>query len=210
MICWRAILGYLPTYDLLLQKGFTFASRCVLCATDVENHSHLFLHCPFSSEIWLAISRLFGRRIQVSGTLKNLISDATQQSLSPQLSALWCVAIVSAIYIIWHVRNASIFDNEPPNIHQALRHVWRSIKETDYFRVGHMFNNLDEFRILKLLSIQGRSGRAPKMILVTWQPPPSGWIKVNTDGSYLGSPGLVGAGGIFRTSSGFPHGAFSF
>ena len=33
---------------------------------------------------------------------------------------------------------------------------------------------------------------------------------MNTDGSSLGTPGAAGASGIFRTPSGFPHGAFTF
>ena len=33
---------------------------------------------------------------------------------------------------------------------------------------------------------------------------------MNTDSSSLGTPRAAGAGGIFRTSVDFPHGAFAF
>ncbi|KAI9192845.1 hypothetical protein LWI28_028433 [Acer negundo] len=33
---------------------------------------------------------------------------------------------------------------------------------------------------------------------VIWSPPAPGWIKVNTNGAVMGSPGVGGCGGIFR------------
>ena len=38
----------------------------------------------------------------------------------------------------------------------------------------------------------------------------SGWIKVNTDGSAIGSPSISGAGGIFRNFKGYVKGASAF
>ncbi|XP_055960966.1 uncharacterized protein LOC130015235 [Mercurialis annua] len=111
--------------------------------------------------------------------------------------------------ILWKVRNAAIFDDIIPNIHQALRMVWTSIRETNYFRCGTMFNSVSELQILKILGINGIVSKAPKIIPVYWQPPPCNWIKVNTDGSALGAPGPAGAGGIFRNSDGHPVGAFA-
>ncbi|XP_038999129.1 uncharacterized protein LOC120124546 [Hibiscus syriacus] len=44
---------------------------------------------------------------------------------------------------------------------------------------------------------------APKdQFMVTWKAPSDGIIKLNTDGASQGSPGLAGAGGIFRNASG--------
>ena len=73
-----------------------------------------------------------------------------------------------------------------------------------------MYKSIYEFCILKLLNIQCIPSRAPRVIFVLWQPPPFFWIKVNTDGSFFGTTGAAGAGGIFRTSARFPRGAFAF
>ncbi|PON37013.1 Ribonuclease H, partial [Trema orientale] len=54
-----------------------------------------------------------------------------------------------------------------------------------------------------------RPPKAPRILEVQWHVPPVGWLKVNTDGSAFGSPGLAGCGGIFRTSRGFFKGAFA-
>ena len=69
---------------------------------------------------------------------------------------------------------------------------------------------VDELHILHLLNIKGILGLAPRIIYVIWQPPPIGWIKVNTDGSAMGSPGAAGSGGIFKNASAFPRGSFAF
>ena len=54
-----------------------------------------------------------------------------------------------------------------------------------------MYNSLNEFHIIKLLQVQGIPSRAPKIISVSWKPPPPGWFKVNTDGSSLGAPEIL-------------------
>jgi hypothetical protein len=46
-------------------------------------------------------------------------------------------------------------------------------------------------------------------ISVKWNPPPVNWAKLNTDGSVLGDPGLVGGGGVIQDSLGNWLGGFS-
>ncbi|KAK3229320.1 hypothetical protein Dsin_001201 [Dipteronia sinensis] len=47
--------------------------------------------------------------------------------------------------------------------------------------------------------LSGRPGNAPVIKSVVWSPPAPGWIKVNSDGAALGSLGVGGCGGVFRT-----------
>ncbi|KAF9588039.1 hypothetical protein IFM89_007214 [Coptis chinensis] len=47
-----------------------------------------------------------------------------------------------------------------------------------------------------------RAEIAKVAISITWQFPPSGWLKLNTDGSALGCPGPAGAGGVLRNEYG--------
>ncbi|XP_058082449.1 uncharacterized protein LOC131230561 [Magnolia sinica] len=42
----------------------------------------------------------------------------------------------------------------------------------------------------------------PSMQTVFWAKPPSGWVKVNVDGSACENPGLSGGGGIYRRDDG--------
>ncbi|KAL0307928.1 UNVERIFIED_CONTAM: Retrovirus-related Pol polyprotein from transposon RE2 [Sesamum calycinum] len=51
--------------------------------------------------------------------------------------------------------------------------------------------------------------KAPVIHSIQWQPPPPGWMKVNTDGCSRGQPGPSSCGGIFRNCRGFVHGCFA-
>ncbi|KAK4733775.1 hypothetical protein R3W88_008036 [Solanum pinnatisectum] len=41
-----------------------------------------------------------------------------------------------------------------------------------------------------------------KITIVQWNRPPDEWVKINTDGSALNNPGIIGAGGIIRNKNG--------
>lgn len=41
-----------------------------------------------------------------------------------------------------------------------------------------------------------------KELIVRWEKPPGGWIKLNTDGASRGNPGIAAAGGVFRDDKG--------
>ena len=82
-------------------------------------------------------------------------------------------------------------------------------REANGIGSGTMRNSLNDLQILHCLRVQAKPPRAPRIVEVQWQLPPPGWLKVNTDGSAFGSPGLAGCGGIFRTPRGFFKGAFA-
>ncbi|KAK2663018.1 hypothetical protein Ddye_001592 [Dipteronia dyeriana] len=72
-----------------------------------------------------------------------------------------------------------------------------------------MHNCVDDLLILHRFVLCGRPGKAPIIKSVVWLPPAPGWIKVNTDGAVLGSPGVGGCGGVFRTCRSFVKACFA-
>ncbi|KAK3185057.1 hypothetical protein Dsin_032343 [Dipteronia sinensis] len=54
----------------------------------------------------------------------------------------------------------------------------------------------------------GRPSKAPVIKSVVWSPPTPGWIKVNTNGAAMGSPGVGGYGGILRNCRAFVNAYF--
>ncbi|KAL0318106.1 UNVERIFIED_CONTAM: putative mitochondrial protein [Sesamum calycinum] len=52
--------------------------------------------------------------------------------------------------------------------------------------------------------------KAPVIHSIQWQPPPPGWMKVNTDGCSRGQPGPSSCGGIFRNCRGLYMDALRF
>ena len=156
-----------------------------------------------------AISSLFKRRIRSDGSIIDLWSAGCNIKFSAQLTSLWCVALISTFWAIWHVRNLFMFENQVPSIHHALSIIWASICETNGLTSGAMANQVEELAILHTLHIPCRPLRAPRIIEVLWKPPPLGWIKVNTNGAAFGCLGLASSGGIFRNCKGFVHGCFA-
>lgn len=71
---WTAVLEKISTIDDLWWKGFYLPSICLLRSHDPESVSHLFIHCPFSWEIWCGVSRDFGSTFVAPWDLHGLLS----------------------------------------------------------------------------------------------------------------------------------------
>ena len=52
------------------------------------------------------------------------------------------------------------------------------------------------------LGTNGRSSGLHTTIKVRWFHPPANWVKLNTDGSFIGNPDLAGGGGLIRNTNG--------
>ncbi|XP_050222916.1 uncharacterized protein LOC126673008 [Mercurialis annua] len=197
--------------------------------SDIRSNSVWFIgsqsNLLFWTDDWISpnVATQMGFSIKEQKNLTDLISNFlvqgvwhldnvvnTEHDFSSQIAALWSAAIISAVWMIWNSRNDAIFEGVEPNIHITLRHIWKAIRETDFYRCGSMHNSEKEKKIISLLNIKKIHGKAPRIIEVKWHPPLVNWIKVNTDGSATGSPGIAGSGGIFRNARGFPKGAFAF
>ncbi|GAU32660.1 hypothetical protein TSUD_218370 [Trifolium subterraneum] len=66
-----------------------------------------------------------------------------------------------------------------------------------------------EFVILKAFNVSVHHPKAPVIKEILWHPPLYNWIKCNTDGAALDSPGLASCGGIFRDYTANFLGGFS-
>jgi len=72
-----------------------------------------------------------------------------------------------------------------------------------------MKNDMMDFSVIKFFGINTRTGKVLRPLLVRWEFPSPGWVKINTDGAARGYPGLATCGGIFCGSMGKFIGAFS-
>lgn len=83
-----------------------------------------------------------------------------------------------------------------------------ALREANSFDIGSMINSQTDPLRLRALGLKGKPRKAPVIHSIQWQPPPPGWMKVNTDGCSRGQPGPSSCGGIFRNCRGFVHGCF--
>ncbi|KAK3197881.1 hypothetical protein Dsin_021296 [Dipteronia sinensis] len=91
----------------------------------------------------------------------------------------------------------------------ALSLVWRAVSDANRLEIGCMRNCVDDLLILHRFDLRGRPAKALVIRSVIWSPPAPGWIKVNTNGAALSSPGVGGCGGVFRNCRAFVNGCFA-
>ncbi|KAK3221988.1 hypothetical protein Dsin_009013 [Dipteronia sinensis] len=136
------------------------------------------------------------------------IPQAMSVSFSYHIRVLWRAVIHAVVWSVWYSRNQWIFEGNSFDFKAALSLVWHSVYDANCLVIGCMRNCADDLLILHRLGLSGRPGKAPIIRSVVWSPPAPRWIKVNTDGAALGSPGVGDYGGVFRTCRSFVKACF--
>lgn len=111
LFLWLLFCNKNLTWDALQQRGWSGPGRCSLCLVASETNHHLFFNCPFSSLIWLELSRFYG--------FPHLTFSSVQEAIcwwSGQ-SDLWRSLFTLSCWHIWKWRNSAIFQdaNRPPS-----------------------------------------------------------------------------------------------
>jgi hypothetical protein len=57
---WLAIRNRVPTWDILKKRNKQGPSICIMCISEDENISHLFIKCPFAQQISSDIVQWYG------------------------------------------------------------------------------------------------------------------------------------------------------
>ncbi|KAL1200909.1 hypothetical protein V5N11_016537 [Cardamine amara subsp. amara] len=103
-ITWIAIHNRLATGDRLLRWNIGANGSCIFCGEGVETRDHLFFSCPYSSQIWSALSRgLLGHRF--TSRWEFLVPILTDSSIPRlQLFVLRYVFQIT-IHSVWKEQN---------------------------------------------------------------------------------------------------------
>ncbi|XP_057779593.1 uncharacterized protein LOC130998178 [Salvia miltiorrhiza] len=210
MICWRLIHGRLPTFDNLIRHGFIMPNYCPLCLDDLETMDHIFWSCSKIRPIWQEFLNWFHHGYDTNNSdIMSMLVAAWGYKFSSQIANYWKAGLITIIWAIWMQRNCCIFEDGKSEAKRILHTVKVAFREMEQnFRLGSMKNTCEDLLILRKIGIKGRASPPPDFINVYWWPPPHQWIKVNTDGSALGAPGRIAAGGVFRDSRSLVRGCF--
>ena len=169
---WQLCHNVLPVKGILARRGCNVDPQCPLCATEIESIHHLFWDCHATKRVWdLAVQHhwilphLLGHlNNEWPSTLRNVTKISRLSEIQKFSFLLW---------IIWKGRNAVIFQNE--NFNPLV-----CIIKAKQFCV--------EWRIRSCLLVEDFLGEVliwptTTYKLVQWEPPPSGTVKLNFDGS---------------------------
>lgn len=107
---WRLLHNKLPTYDNLIKRGSWFPSICDICGASQETSSHLFIYCPFATDIWHWLGSILNVNCNLTSYLDIIrISD---RSWSPHCKLVILAAIVHCFHTIWHCKNQRRFNDK--------------------------------------------------------------------------------------------------
>ena len=152
----------------------------------------------------------FDIKIFQANSFVEFFLEAMTVRKSPQIFALWKVAISNVCDVIWTSRNKRVFDGISTSLLSAKAIIWAWIREAEKLQLGWIRNNIEDWITINKIGVKGQYPKSSSITEVHWNFPPRGWIKCNIDGLAFGSPGLGGCGGIFRTSRGFTKACFSW
>ncbi|XVF03450.1 hypothetical protein REPUB_Repub04eG0262600 [Reevesia pubescens] len=175
----------LATKSFLKERGLCMDDTCPCCEHDCETINHLFRNCREAIKVWRTIRlpdcAMSSFHLDFPNWLRTNCKDDTA---SHMFKVPWNVIFMFTLWALWIQRNNKVFrgERQPPSmICEKIRNM-----AVEFFACA----------------MNSKMGAAMKTIHISWEPPPEGGMKINTDGSSIGNPGPAGAGGLIRDYNG--------
>lgn len=99
------------TQDNLQRRGFLLCSRCLLCGRDLETNSHLFLHCPITSQLWQLFLNIVGLRWTMPATTLELLKSWNNMGGVVSQKTWWRLIPACVWGTVWTERNSRVFED---------------------------------------------------------------------------------------------------
>nr|GEY13425.1 RNA-directed DNA polymerase, eukaryota, reverse transcriptase zinc-binding domain protein [Tanacetum cinerariifolium] len=112
ILAWRIRNYRLPTRANIDKRGIDIHSiLCPFCEEQIEDEDHIFALCPFSRNIWDLIRKWWGLDVIPLDTALNVLEMADDGDLNfgEEISSLFDVVVLCAIWWIWRARNLLVF-----------------------------------------------------------------------------------------------------
>lgn len=207
-LVWRLIWAKIPTWDVLQAYGVQGPSICVFCRRNIESMDHIFLSCDFPSAIIDKITEFFGMAIDRDFGFHHAFMQIVNSIFSPRILNIWKLTWTTFFWMIWMTRNAALHNKVAPNLAMFDTQLWVHVREGAVGNLGVNFNIVDDLHCVWSLKLRLVTKGPPIVTSVRWSPPPSGFVKINTDGSAMN--GLIQGGSVFRNCMSFIESAFAW
>jgi ribonuclease HI len=207
LLVWRLMYNKLSTDENLLVRGCYLPSMCSICGSNAESSSHLFFQCTFATMLWNWFLSLINLHCNISDI--HDVWKICDRSWGPQCKLVITAAIIHIFNAIWYCRNQSRFNNVKPLLKSAKSLIIVNTSISGNNTKATATASMLEFKILKFFNVKPHPPNAPVIKEVLWLPPIVSWIKCNTDGAAIGSPGQASCAGVFRDHNALFLGAFN-
>ncbi|GLT27441.1 hypothetical protein SLA2020_024380 [Shorea laevis] len=182
---WLLVHGKIKSMDFLHGLSIVQDPICKVCNNQVETLDHIFRGCPPAAAV---LSRLLPGCLDMDHAMMDFgvwIKIQTSKMTPSSIHQIpWTIIFCFALWMIWKQRSYIIYRGSQMNV-QAMSDM--------------VVNSAVEFWASQPSPL-GCNIKQPR--LISWEPPPHDWIKLNTDGSVIGNPGMGSCGGLFRNSQG--------
>ena len=168
----------------LARRGVVVDESCPICQREPESIIHALRDCAWVKSVWMQLGVSLSNQDFWSSNIQDWININGKISLScAQGNLPWKTTFSFAMWCIWKSRNMVVFNGKMLNQNlpkEIMNHV------LEFIYCVHSPRS----------PIQKISRR------LRWERPPTGWKKLNTDGSYLGGLDRAGCGGLVRDEQG--------
>ncbi|CAL1374377.1 unnamed protein product [Linum trigynum] len=109
---WLIMHRRILTHENLKRRGWSLASRCVLCEEAEESTNHLLCQCRYSSSIWCLLQQLFGFLGPFPDCFASIIHCWSPRSQLPWMSSLAACILHAFAWELWKERNNRSFHDK--------------------------------------------------------------------------------------------------
>ena len=175
----------------LVKRGVVVDDLCPICQRKPESIIHAIRDCVWVKTIWIQLEVSISNQVFWTSNLQDwIILNGKASSSCDRGNLPWKSIFSFAMYDIWKNRNMVVFNRRVPN--QNLS------KEI-------MNQSLEFFYCVQ----SPRSPSLKALRAIQWEKPPTGWKKLNTNGSCLNGSDRTGCGGLVRDEHGSWIGGFT-
>ncbi|XP_057442557.1 uncharacterized protein LOC130734228 [Lotus japonicus] len=172
---WLCLHDALPVNSNRVKCHLATSAACDRCSAPREDIIHSLRECPHSREIW--------GRLGV-WSWPNFWNLDLVEWIHFHGRISHAIRFLAGIWGIWKWRCNMVLDDRP----WPLEIAWRKLQH----------DHDDFIRFLQHDMFENGQG----MLHKGWRPPQTGFLKLNTDGSYLPETARMGGGGLLRDSAG--------
>ncbi|KAH0691451.1 hypothetical protein KY289_018809 [Solanum tuberosum] len=197
-LTWRIWQGKVPVAVVMHSWNHNISQLCRCCSIpERETIEHLFLKGEIASIVW----NYFGRAAGLTGSfvqLKQSVKKWWGASGNTRLNVVFQAVPIVILWFLWKRRNTILHGGS-----YSVGKVKWEITDTILKLLKERFNwdfGSNNWPLL-IASLEGYKANHNSKI-VRWFPPPTGWLKCNTDGASKGNPGPSSAAFCIRDQNG--------
>jgi len=164
-----------------------------------ESTQHIFLECHITTRLWEWLEKGIEQNLDCSSCLQLILGSLGIGSKLVQ--NILNSVIIHTIWAIWIERNQRRFHNKQQAMSTTFNIILAEVKTSYSLSLIKGDSAIQDYRVAKLFNIPFKVKRSTPSQEVVWRPPSAGFVKINCDGSSIGSHPCGSLGIVLRDSS---------